>query len=303
MTSRHTPILLTLAAALLWGSSFTVVKVGLRYLDPYSFVLLRFLVATGLLVAVVLARGQWHLFAGYLRDRYVIFLGLTIAASYGFQFVGQVRTTASNAVIIINSSAVLVPPLSYLLLKEAIGPRQLLSLAMGVIGVYLIARGTGGASAGTGQLAGDLLVAGSALAYGFYVVLTRMAVTRRTLSEIPLMAGVFAWSLPVFAVMSVPTLSRGVEVTKEAWAAIAYLAVFCSILPFTIWTAAMKRIGAVTSAIVLLAELIFGVVIARIVLSETPSPATLVGCCVIAAAILVVGLKGEADPADGRAGQ
>jgi drug/metabolite transporter (DMT)-like permease len=297
MTSRHTPILLTLAAALLWGSSFTVVKVGLRYLDPYSFVLLRFLAATGLLVVLVLARGQWHLFTKYLGDRYTVFLGLTIAASYGFQFVGQVRTTASNAVIIVNSSAVLVAPLSYLLLKEAIGPRQLVSLAMGVVGVYLIARGRGGASAAAGQLAGDLLVAGSALAYGFYVVLTRMAVTRRTFSEIPLMAAVFAWSVPVFLVMSVPTLARGVTVTKEAWAAIGYLAVFCSILPFTIWTAAMKRIGAVTSAIVLLAELIFGVVIARIVLSETPSPATLAGCCVIAAAILVVGLKAETGPA------
>jgi drug/metabolite transporter (DMT)-like permease len=123
------------------------------------------------------------------------------------------------------------------------------------------------------------------------VVLTKMAVTNRDFSEIPLMAAVFLWSLPVFLGMSVPALVRGVEVGGRTWAAIGYLAVFCSILPFTIWTAAMKHLGAATSAIVLLAELVFGVLIARIVLAETLSLEVASGCGIVAAAILVVGVR------------
>jgi drug/metabolite transporter (DMT)-like permease len=118
-----------------------------------------------------------------------------------------------------------------------------------------------------------------------------MAVTRRTLSEIPLMAGVFLWSLPAFLAISVPALAAGVEVSRNAWIAIAYLAVACSILPFVIWTAAIKRIGALTSAIVLFAELVFGVLVARIVLGEVVSGTVAIGCAVIAAAILVVGTR------------
>ena len=285
------PILMTLSAAVLWATSFTAVKLGLRYLDPCSFVFLRFSLATAILIAIVIARRQWRLFSAYVRDRYVVLLGITIAASYAFQFLGQTQTTASRAVIIINSSAVLVAPLSYLMLKESIGPRKLIALGMGIFGIYLITRGGGGGPGETETLAGDLLVSGSAVAYGFYVVLTKMAVTRRTLSEIPLMAGVFLWSLPAFLAISVPALAAGVRVSRNAWIAIAYLAVACSILPFVIWTAAIKRIGALTSAIVLFAELVFGVLVARIVLGEVVSGTVAIGCAVIAAAILVVGTR------------
>lgn len=287
----HVPILMTTASALLWASSFTVVKVGLRYLDPYSFVFLRFLAATVILLGVVLLRGQWHLFSQYLRDRYVLLLGITLAASYAFQFRGQTETTAAKAVIIINSSAVLVAPLSYFLLKEAIGVRKIAALAMGLVGVYLISRARGGNPAEVGSLRGDLLVAASAGAYGLYIVLTKMAVTRRTLSEVPLMASVFLWSLPIFFVLSIPSFSRGVDVSEKAWITIGYLAIFCSILPFIIWTAAIKRIGALTSAIVLLAELVLGVVVARIFLGEALAPEVIAGCAIICGGIFMVGLK------------
>jgi drug/metabolite transporter (DMT)-like permease len=288
---RRQAILMTIASALLWGSSFSVVKIGLRYLDPYSFVFLRFSAATAILLGLVLLRGEWHLFRAYLGDRYTVLLGLTLAASYACQFAGQALTTASKAVIIINSSVVLVAPLSYLLLKEAIGVRKLVALALGIVGVYLVTVTPRGAPAETGRLAGSLLVSGSAVAYGLYVVITRMAVTRRTFSTGALMAAVFLWSLPIFAVLSAPAFARGVHVPGPAWVVIAYLAVFCSILPFVLWTAAMKYIRALTSAIVLLAELIFGVVIAGIWLRETLSPQVILGCCVISAAIFIVGAR------------
>ncbi len=51
MTRRkYLPILMTTTAALLWATSFTVVKIGLRYVDSYTFVLLRFLAATAILL-------------------------------------------------------------------------------------------------------------------------------------------------------------------------------------------------------------------------------------------------------------
>lgn len=289
MTSRsRLPILMTIASAVLWGSSFTMVKVGLRDLDPYSFVFLRFLVATAILVAVVAARGQWPLFVSYVRDRYVLLLGVTIAASYGFQFVGQTQTTAAKAVIIVNSSTILIAPLSHFLLKETMGPRKLIALATGIFGVYLLTRERGASPGEIETLAGDLLVAGSAVAYALYVVFTKMAISRHPYREIPMMAGVFLWSLPIFLVMSVPVFARGVEVGGHSWMIIAYLAVFCSILPFVIWTAALKSLGALTSAIVLLGELAFGVFFAHIFLGEVITGSVLAGCAVIAAAIVMV---------------
>jgi drug/metabolite transporter (DMT)-like permease len=290
--STYLSVLMTALAALMWASSFSVVKVGLRYIDPYTFVLLRFLVASVILLALVILRGRLAELRGCLGDGYVILLGVTLAASFGLQFRGQTETTAAKAAMIINSSVVLVAPLSVVFLREHIGGRKLLALGIGLVGVYLVTA-TRGADAGqAGTLAGDLLIAGSSVCYGLYVVFTRMAVTRRSFGEVTLIAGVFIWALPVFLLASVPVLRHGLSIDPRAWLPVFYLAVFCSVLPFVLYTAAMKHIGALTSAIVLLAELVFGVLFAYVFLGEVLVRNIVIGCVLICLGILIVGTSG-----------
>jgi drug/metabolite transporter (DMT)-like permease len=294
--SHLLPILMTAGAALLWSSSFSVAKVGLRYIDPYSFVLLRFVVATAVLLAGVLVTRHGGLLRSYLRDRYALALGVTLAASFGLQFRGQTETTAAKAAIIINASVILVAPLSVLFLKERIGPRAIAALCAGLVGVYLVTKARAGNPEEGGTLVGNLLIAGSSLSYAVYVVLSRMAVTRRDIREMPFVTGVFLWSLPVFFVLSLPKLASGLDVGKNVWLATGYLAVFCSVLPFLLYTAAIKHIGALTSAIVLLAELVFGVIIAFLFLSESLAPSAWVGCLLICAGIFIAGTRSEVPP-------
>jgi drug/metabolite transporter (DMT)-like permease len=285
------PIAMTVGSALLWSSSFTVAKVGLRYLDPYSFVFLRFLVASFILVALTLLTGYGKLLGAYLRDRYTLILGITLAASFGLQFRGQTETTAAKAAIIINASVVLVAPLGLVFLKERVGPRALAAMGVGLVGVYLVTRARTGSPEEGGTLVGNLLVAGSSLSYALYVVFSKMAVTRRDITEIPFVAGVFLWSLPVFLLVSLPRLISGIEVAGNAWLATTYLAVFCSVLPFLLYTAAIKHISALTSAIVLLAELVFGVIIAFLVLSESLAFTAWIGCGLIGAGVFIAGTR------------
>ncbi len=286
---ERVPILMTVAAALLWASSFSVVKVGLRHIEPYSFVFLRFLAASIVLLVIVFLTGQAATLASYVKDRYVLLLGLTLAGSFGLQFIGQTETTAAKAAMIINSGVVLVAPMSVVLLREHIGWKKLIALAVGVCGVYLVVGGKSMAPAGVQSLRGDLLITGSSLCYALYVVFTKMAVSRRKFREIPLITGVFLWTLPIFLVAALPGLRGAIKPDANVWLSVGYLAVFCSVLPFVIWTAAIKHIGALTSAIVLLAELVFGVLIACAFLGETLSGAVIAGCALICAGILIVG--------------
>jgi drug/metabolite transporter (DMT)-like permease len=289
-------ILMTVGAALLWASSFSVTKVGLRYIDPYSFVLLRFILASAVLLVVVLLAGQGRYLGAYLRDRYAVLLGVTLAASFGLQFRGQAETSAANAAIIINASVVLVAPLGLLFLGESIGYRAITALCVGMLGVYLVA-GVGKEGLGEGgTLVGNLLVAGSSLAYALYVVFTKMAVSRRDFREVPLVASIFLWALPVFFVASLPNLTSGLEIETNAWLAAGYLAVFCSVIPFILYTAAIKHISALTSAIVLLAELVFGVILAIVFLSESLAAAGWIGCGLILAGIFIAGTRPEHVP-------
>jgi drug/metabolite transporter (DMT)-like permease len=273
-----------------------VAKVGLRYIDPYSFVLLRFLVASAFLLALALLTGRGRLLWAYLRDRYTLILGITLAASFGLQFRGQTETTAAKAAIIINASVVLVAPLGMLFLKERIGSRAIAAMCVGLVGVYMVTMARAGSVEEGGTLLGNILVAGSSLSYALYVVFSRMAVTRRDIREIPFVTGVFLWSLPVFLVPGLPRLVSGPEIGAEAWLATGYLAVFCSVVPFILYTAAIKHISALTSAVVLLAELVFGVIIAFVFLSESLAPSAWLGCVLICAGIFIAGTRSEPAP-------
>ncbi len=282
------PIGLTLVAALLWASSFSVVKVGLRYINPYQFAFLRFLVATVVLNLLLILRGEGGLLIESLQNKYVQLLAICLTASFLLQFVGQAGTTAAKAAIIINSSVILVAPASRLMLREVIDRLKALAMFVGLIGVVLITTSKGDLQGGS--LRADLIVCCSAVSYAIYVVLTKLAVGRSQLSDRALVAGVFTWSVPLFLVS---TLISGLtwDVSPRAWLTVAYLAVFCSVIPFILWTSAIRHIGALTSAIVLLAELVFGVLIAIVFLGETISQQVFVGCILIGAGILLVGKK------------
>ena len=288
---RHIPVLMTVLAALLWASSFSVIKVGLRYIDPYSFLLLRFVIGAALLSVVVCIAGKGRQLVRHLCDKYSIVLGLALAASFALQFRAQTEIPASTAAIIINSSTLLVAPLSAMVLHERIGVRKVAALALGILGVYLITARSVGAGAGANGWLGNLLISGSAVSTAFYIVLTKKALSVRKLDELPLVTAVFAWSLPAYLIMALPSLKGGLEVGREAWLAVIYLAIFCSALAFLLWATAIKRIGALTSAIVLLSELVFGVLMAHAFLGEVLLLPTVAGCVLIGLGILIVGLR------------
>ena len=286
----HIPVLMTVLAALLWATSFSVIKVGLRHIEPYTFLFLRFLIASALLAVVVLAAGKGRLLGRYLKEKYSVVLGLALAASFGFQFRAQTEIPASTAAIIINSSTLLVAPLSAVFLHERIGARKLAALVLGLVGGYLItARSAGGEVGGT--LLGNVLISASAVSTALYIVVTKRALSEKNLEEFPLLTAVFLWSLPVYIALAAPAMRQGVQVGREAWLAIVYLAVFCTAAAFMLWASAIKRIGALTSAIVLLSELVFGVLIARVFLSEMLPLPTVVGCALIGLGIVIVGVK------------
>ena len=189
----HIPVLMTVIAALLWATSFSVIKVGLRYIAPYSFLFLRFLIATALLVLVVLVSGRGRLLFRYIRNRYSVILGLALAASFTLQFRAQTEIPASIAAIIINSSTLLVAPLSALVLHERIGARKAVALVFGIVGVYLITARSAGAEAGGATLLGNVLISCSAVSTALYIVITKRAVSQKMMEGIPLLAAVFAW--------------------------------------------------------------------------------------------------------------
>jgi len=74
----------------------------------------------------------------------------------------------------------------------------------------------------------------------------------------------------------------------NAWLAIVYTAVLCWVVPYYFWLKGLKNISPVTSAVVLLTEIIVAVVISTIFLGEVLTVISGIGSIFIIIAILLV---------------
>lgn len=141
---------------LLWSTGFIGAKLGVPHADPLTFLALRFVLATALLLALTLAtRAPWprdprqvlHLCVAGVLLHAVYLGGVYVALSLGVE--------AGLSALIVSTQPVLVAALAGLLLNERVTLRQWLGLALAAAGVTLVVWRK--LEAGFGTLEGVLL--------------------------------------------------------------------------------------------------------------------------------------------------
>ena len=265
-----------------------MVKLGLRTLDPFWFVFLRFAVASAVALLVSAATGRIGRVARFLRDPLVIWLGVSNAAGFVLQFNGQTMTSAANAALLINASTMFVAVGSRFVFREQFGLPKMLAVVVGMAGVFLVTTGGRSLTAAGPSIAGDLLVISAAFLWTFFILLNKKIVADGNTDVQALTAAMVvvtaAAALPaalIFGRDALPVWSA------DTWT-VFYTAVFCTVLPFYLWTWGLKQITATTSSIILLAEVVFALALAAAVLGERLTPVAMAGSVLILAAVALV---------------
>jgi drug/metabolite transporter (DMT)-like permease len=133
------PVLVWLVLALIWGSTWLFIKLGLEDLPPFTFAGIRFVIAVLILSAVVILRRRrlpsawrdWVLIAG------TGWLAFTI--NYGLLFWGEQRTSSGLAAILQTIIPFFGLVLAHLHLPaERITAPKLVGVGLGIFGVALI---------------------------------------------------------------------------------------------------------------------------------------------------------------------
>jgi drug/metabolite transporter (DMT)-like permease len=160
LAARHRsklPIIVWLILAMIWGSTWLFIKLGLEDLPPFTFAGIRFVIAAIILLIIILIRrrplprrGQdWALIAG------TGILAFTI--NYGLLFWGEQRTSSGLAAILQTIIPVFGLVLAHLHLpEERITWPKLTGVILGIAGVALIfsnQMAAGGRSAFQGSVA------------------------------------------------------------------------------------------------------------------------------------------------------
>ena len=176
--SIRAPVGMIALSGVLWGTSFVAMKVGLGYVDPYSFAFLRLVTASVFSAALLFVRERPKL--NVLRDRRIWVLGILNAGGFILQYVGISYTTANRTALITNSNVAFTAFLSWSLYHEPMGFGNLLALPLSVLGLFLLVTGGDLSTLSGGQVMGDLLVLLAGLVWSFFLVLNKDIVSRRS---------------------------------------------------------------------------------------------------------------------------
>lgn len=275
---------LTLGSAALWGTSFPVIKVVLSEANPAVFLFYRFLIATSVLLA---------LFFWLKLDRTIflnwnlVLLGFIFSLSFIFQYVGQTGTTAGEAAVLLNTTPIVVPLMSYFAIKERLGARRYSAAGIGMVGVVFMSGVLSPSSGGSTDI-GVFEMLLSALATSAYIILTKRVVSR--IEPLEFYAPVFLYGTLFMFIYALAFGSGFASVWRDSSSAgaIVYLSIACSILPFFLWYRGLQHLSATASAVVTLFEPIVAIVLSVIFINELFSTVQIIGTALIFAAIVII---------------
>ncbi|CAI49628.1 DMT superfamily transport protein [Natronomonas pharaonis DSM 2160] len=281
--------------AALWGFSFPAISAGLEALPPLLFAALRYDVGGVVLLAFLAARGaDWRPRTG--EDALAILIaGAFLIAGNSLLFVGQQTVPSGVAAIIYALIPVLTTALAAVLLPaEPLSARRIVGVALGLVGVAVIARPDpeGLLSA---QLVGVAFVVAAALSVALGSVLLR----RRTPTVG--VAPMTAWAMVVGGLLlhagSFVAGERLAHATPSAVAVVSvvYLAVFASAVGYVVYFTLLERFGPLEINLVSYVVPVVATLGGIALLGETLTAGMVAGFVLIASGFVVIKARTIAD--------
>lgn len=287
LKDRKSALFLTILAAVLWGTSFPAIKIGLTFVDPYRFVFLRMFLASVLVLLISFATKS--LDVSLARERLVWYLGMLNGFAYLVQYLGVGSTTASKSSLFVNLSAVWVAVLSWLVLRERFSKKKMLGIISGLLGVFFISTNLNLLELTQGMIIGDGLFL-SGILWSFFIVYNKKIVD--AYNAIQFMPWVFlTTTLPLIPFSNLFTSSSLLDLPVEAWIAILYTAIFCWLIPYYLWLKGLKHISPVASTVILLTEVIVAIALSFLFLGESFTAISGIGASLIFLAIILVSIS------------
>lgn len=261
-----------------WGFHFVVVKLAVEAAPPMFYAAARMT-----LVAAVMAPFlKWR--AGQMRD--VFLAGLCLGAlNYAFLFNGVANATASASAIAIELYVPFATILSIVFLKEKVGWRRILGIALAFAGVAVIALGKGEARVGFGV--GLVALAGLTEAVGAILVKRASMKPQELLAWFAVIGTMFLWT----ATLLFETGQGAVLASPAALflaGAVVYSAIGASVFGHTAYYWLLQRLPVSLVASSALLTTLLGVTFSVLILGDPLTARFLVGGVMAVAGIALV---------------
>lgn len=287
-------------AAVLFGASVAVTRFVVVQTDPLTLALLRYVIASAIIMPLV-----WALHGLRLPLRALLpiaALGVLFFAAFPYLFSAALQYTfASRGALLIGTSPVLTMSLGILLGQERYSHRRALGVALTLGGLALaLGEKLAQASGPAGVWRGDLLMVGALLCGVTFMLASRRyirAYNALRVSAYAMLAGVLALAL-VSGVTG--GLLPELRFSAEGWAAVAFLGILGGALGFYLAIWALGRITATQSAVCLSLNPTTATMLGALWLGEPLGPGFAAGFAVLLVGIVLTNWPVR-EPAEGLA--
>jgi len=264
-------------AALIWGSSFFLVKVQTDVFPPTKLLALRFTIATVLLTAAFWKKVRSSSFEDVWRSSA---LGVFLAVASLAQAVGITDTTPGKNAFLTAIYCVLVPFLFWVVRRKRPEGKGFVAAFLCLVGIGLISL-TENLTIGYG----DSLTLLSGVLYAVHIV--GIGTLGRNVDPMRSIVFQFAVNSVLFWVVDIVTPSEPLAAQMADWLVILYLAVFPTAIGFLLQLVGQKFAPPTGASLILSLESVFGALFSVLFYGEVVPPRVFFGFVVVFAAIFL----------------
>ena len=281
-----------IVAASIWGAMYVVSKAVMAVVPPLTLLALRLLLGALALFPLVARHPR-----GLGPRPGVLARALAVGAvgyglSLSLQFLGTDLSTAANGAVITSATPAFVGLFAAWLLKERLGPRRILALAVATLGALVIVDPARMHLDPRGFW-GDVLLFLAAVTWALYSVLVRGLT--RYLDVLPASMWAFVGGLLGVAPLSLWELHvRPMGTwTVGVWAGVLFLGLISTALAMYLWNYAFARLEAGVAGLTFFAQPVVGTLLSALFLHEPLRPAFFVGAGAIAVGLYLASTAAE----------
>lgn len=266
-----------LMVALVWGSTFVIVKWAIADLPPFPFLAIRFALAFISLLPFLWFQKTHITKKALLKG---VALGVFLFSGYAWQTVGLQYTTASNAGFITGLSVVFVPSFVTITTWKLPRPSLILGILCAMVGLAFLSLGD------SLQLnKGDLMVLVCALSFALHIFLVERYAPQTNATvlasvqilTVSVLSGIFSILLPQPPMHFSPTV----------WLALLVTAVPATSLAFFVQTKMQQFTTSTHTALIFTMEPVFSAISAFFLAGEILTLKGLIGAGLVLGGMLI----------------
>lgn len=271
-----------LAAAVL-GISVSGPLARLASAEPLAIAVWRLTFALAVIAVMLLWSGSWREWRGLTRRELGVAgaAGVFLALHFWSWIASLAHTSVAASVLLVNLHPVVIVAGSALWLGERTTRAQLVGLAVALVGAAILAMASPGSESSPNVALGNTLALVGAVTVGLYYLAGRSLRQRLSLwPYVGLVYGACLLSLLAFAAVD-GTVLLGYE--RREWLLFAGIALGPMLIGHTGFNWSLRYVPAFVVSLAVLAEPVGAALLAYAIpaISETPTPAVLVGGAVV----------------------